>query len=65
MALEKEQLYVIKCGKGYIRFNLDGSMIGCKYKSSITTESHLSKLPFNVDLAVDSGIIKIEKALNT
>lgn len=59
--MEQEKLYVIKCGKGYVRFNLDGSMIGCKYSSSITTEKHLKKLPFNVPLAVASEIIKIEK----
>lgn len=63
--MDKEHLYVIKCGKGYVRFNLDGSMIGCKHKSSITTEGHLRKLPFNVELAVASGIIKVEKVLST
>lgn len=58
-----EKLYVIICGKGYVRFNLDGSMIGCRHKSSITTEGHLRKLPFNIEIAVASGIIKIEEIL--
>ncbi|GFN32512.1 hypothetical protein [Paenibacillus xylaniclasticus] len=56
-----EKLYVIKCGDRYVRFNLDGSMIGCKYKSSITTLDYLNKLPFNAPLAEASGIIKIEE----
>lgn len=56
-----DKLYVIKCGKGYVRFNLDGSIIGCRYKNSVTTESHISRLPFNVALAVASGIIEIEE----
>ncbi|QSF43365.1 hypothetical protein [Paenibacillus tianjinensis] len=60
--METEKQYVIRCGNGYVRFNLDGSMIGCKYKSSKTTESHMKRLPFNIDLAVASGIIKIEEA---
>lgn len=59
--LSTEKLYVIRCGKGYVRFNLDGSMIGCKHKSSITTKKHLERLPFNLALAVASGIIKIEE----
>ncbi|WP_405169405.1 hypothetical protein [Paenibacillus sp. FSL H3-0286] len=61
--MEVEKLYVIICGKGYVRFNLDGSMIGCRHKSSITTEGHLRKLPFNIEIAVASGIIKIEEIL--
>lgn len=57
----EEKLYIIKCGKGYVRFNLDGSMINCKHASSVTTYKHLRRLPFNVALAEASGIIKIEE----
>ena len=62
--MKSETLYVVRCGKGYVRFNLDGSMIGCKYNSSIVTKSNLDKLPFNVELAVSSGIIKVEEVLS-
>lgn len=59
--MEAEKQYVIRCGKGYVRFNLDGSMINCRYSTSKTTEKHLRKLPFNIELAVASGIIIIEE----
>lgn len=59
-----EELYVIKCGKGYVRFNLDGTMIACRYSNAITPAKHLRKLPFNVALAEASGIIKVEEVKN-
>lgn len=62
--MNEEKKYVIRCGRGYVRFNLDGSMINCKHKSSITTESHMNRLPFNLALAVESGIIEIEEVVN-
>lgn len=60
--MEKEKYYVIKCGKGYVRFNRDGSMISCGYSNAVTTAEYLQNLPFNVSLAVASGIILIEEA---
>lgn len=59
----KEELYVIKCGKTYVRFNLDGLMIGCKRSNSVVNMNYLRKLPFNLSLAIASGIIKIENAI--
>lgn len=56
-----EELYVVICGKRYVRFNLDGSVISCRYESSLISLSRLRRLPFNIELATASGIIDIVK----
>ena len=56
---EKEKLYRVRVGKSYVRFNLDGSIIGAKAVNSVVTLDHLSKLPFDYKKAVESGIITL------
>lgn len=57
--------YTIRCGNRYVRFNLDGSIINCKYGGSVTTKEHMRKLPFDFELAVASGIIVVEEEMKT
>ena len=57
--VEKEKLYRVRVGKSYVRFNLDGSIIGAKAVNSVVTLDHLSKLPFDYKKAVESGIITL------
>lgn len=59
--LHEEKLFVIKCGGKYVKFNLDGSMRGSKMYGATVTERYLRKLPFNIELAIASGIITIEE----
>lgn len=56
---EKEKLYRVRVGKSYVRFNLDGSIIGAKAVNSVVTLDRLSKLPFDYKKAVESGIITL------
>lgn len=59
--VEKEKLYHVRAGIRYVRFNLDGSIIGAKKDNSIVCLERLSKLPFDYKKAVESGIITLEE----
>ncbi len=59
--VEKEKLYRVRAGNSYVRFNLDGSMIGVKKVNSVVGLERLSKLPFDYKKAVESGIITLEE----
>ena len=59
--VEKEKKYRVRAGNRYVRFNLDGSIIGAKKDNSIVCLERLSKLPFDYKKAVDSGIITLEE----
>ena len=59
--VEKEKLYRVRAGNRYVRFNLDGSIIGVKKDNSIVCLERLSKLPFDYKKAVESGIITLEE----
>ena len=59
--VEKEKLYRVRVGNSYVRFNLDGSIIGVKKDNSIVRLERLSKLPFDYKKAVESGIITLEE----
>lgn len=59
--VEKEKLYRVRAGNRYVRFNLDGSIIGAKKDNSIVCLERLSKLPFDYEKAVESGIITLEE----
>jgi hypothetical protein len=59
--VEKEKLYRVRAGSRYVRFNLDGSIIGVKKDNSIVCLERLSKLPFDYKKAVESGIITLEE----
>lgn len=56
----EEKLYRLKCGKNYVRFNLDGTIKGSQRDKAVITERTLKKYPFDVDKAVESGIISLE-----
>lgn len=55
------RLYRIKCGDKYVKFDLDGTIRGSKAENAVITESYMDKYPFNVQKAVESGIITVEK----
>lgn len=59
--VEKEKLYRVRAGNRYVRFNLDGSIIGVKKDNSIVCLERLSKLPFDYQKAIESGIITLEE----
>lgn len=59
--VEKVKLYRVRAGNIYVRFNLDGSIIGAKKDNSIVCLERLSKLPFDYKKAVESGIITLEE----
>ncbi len=59
--VEKEKLYRVRAGNRYVRFNLDGSIIGVKKDNSIVCLERLSKLPFDYKKAVESGIVTLEE----
>lgn len=55
----KRKKYVMMCGDNYVKFRMDGSVQGVKYKNAIITEAYILQLPFDVDMAIKSGIIKL------
>ncbi len=59
--VEKEKLYRVRAGNRHVRFNLDGSIICVKKDNSIVCLERLSKLPFDYEKAVESGIITLEE----
>lgn len=59
--VEKEKKYRVRAGNRYVRFNLDGSIIGVKKDNSIVCLERLSKLPFDYKKAVESGIVTLEE----
>ena len=61
--VEKEKLYRVRAGNRYVRFNLDGSIIGVKKDNSIVCLERLAKLPFDYKKAVESGIITLEEVM--
>lgn len=61
--VEKEKLYRVRAGNRYVRFNLDGSIIGVRKENSIVCLERLSKLPFDYKKAVESGIITLEEVI--
>lgn len=56
-----ERQYGIKCGGNYVKFNLDGTMRGSKKYGAIITESYMRKYPFDIQKAIESGIITLEE----
>ena len=59
--VEKESQYRLKAGDNYLYFNLDGTVRGATKKNAVITKERLEKLPFDVDKAVESGIIELEE----
>lgn len=59
--IERYKKYRIKAGDNYVYFNLDGTVRGVTKSNAAITEERLRKLPFDVDLAVSSGIIELEE----
>lgn len=58
---KQEKLYRLKCGNQYVKFNLDGTVRGSKASNAVITESYIKKYPFNIQKAIESGIINIEE----
>jgi hypothetical protein len=61
IGMDKEgRLYRVKCGDKYVRFNLDGTVKGSQRDKAVITENTLEKYPFDVNKAIESGIISLE-----
>src|SRR5699024_10146456 len=59
--VEEEPQYRLKTGDNYLYFNLDGTVRGATKDNAIITKERLEQLPFDVDKAVESGIIEVEE----
>ena len=59
--VEEEPQYRLKAGENYLYFNLDGTVRGATKDNAIITKERLEQLPFDVDKAVESGIIEVEE----
>ena len=59
--VEEEPQYRLKAGDNYLYFNLDGTVRGATKDNAIITKERLEQLPFDVDKAVESGIIEVEE----
>lgn len=58
--MTQENLYRIKCGDRYVRFNLDGTVRGSQRDKAVISEKTLKKYPFDIEKAIESGIISLE-----
>jgi hypothetical protein len=59
--VEEEKNYRFKTGDKYIRFNLDGTMMGSTKQNATISKERLEKLPFDVEKAVVSGVVILEE----
>ena len=59
--VEEEPQYRLKAGENYLYFNLDGTVRGATKDNATITNERLEQLPFDVEKAVESGIIEIEE----
>ena len=58
--VEEEPQYRLKAGENYLYFNLDGTVRGATKDNATITKERLEQLPFDVEKAVESGIIEVE-----
>ena len=59
--VKEEPQYRLRAGDNYLYFNLDGTVRGATKDNAIITKERLKQLPFDVDKAVESGIIEVEE----
>ena len=59
--VEEEPQYRLKAGENYLYFNLDGTVRGATKDNATITKERLEELPFDVEMAVESGIIEVEE----
>src|SRR5699024_6448344 len=59
--VEEQLQYRLKAGENYLYFNLDGTVRGATKDNATITNERLEQLPFDVEKAVESGIIEIEE----
>ena len=59
--VEEELLYRLKAGKNYLYFKNDGSVQTVTKKNATINKERLEKLPFDLEQALDSGIIELEE----
>ena len=59
--VEEQPQYRLKAGENYLYFNLDGTVRGATKDNATITNERLEQLPFDVEKAVESGIIEIEE----
>lgn len=63
MIIEDNELYAVRFGTGYIYLHEDGSCRGSKKKGSIVSGRKLKRLPFDINKALESGMICLEKVV--
>lgn len=61
MELKDDDLYAVKICSSYMYIGNDGNCRGSKRSGSIISGKKLKKLPFNVSMAIDSGLLILEK----
>jgi len=60
----KRRKFVMMCGDNHVKFNMKGCVQSVKYKNAIIVEPYIFQLPFNVEMALESGIIKLVEVTN-
>lgn len=61
MEIKNDKFYTVRFGTGYIYLHNNGGCRGSKRSGSIVSGKKLMKLPFNIHLALESGIISLEE----
>lgn len=59
--IEQEPQYRMKTGSNYLYFSLDGTVRGATKNNAVISKERLEELPFDVEMAVLSGIIEVEE----
>lgn len=59
--IEEDTKYRVQVGGHFVRFDSEGNMSTTIRSNSITTKSKLHSLGFDLDKAVESGLVKIEE----
>lgn len=61
MNIELDKYYAVKFGDGYLYLFDRGGGRGSKRSGSIISGQKIMRLPFNVHMAIESGIISLEE----
>jgi len=64
LATLEDGYYSVKVGETYVYLKDDGTLRTTKYKGSIVSKSKLLRQKFDINMAVNSGLLKLEKAEN-
>ena len=59
--IEEDTKYRVQIGGHFVKFDSEGNMSTTTRSNSITTKPKLHSLGFNLDKAVESGLVKVEE----